>query len=179
VEIEYSQLGQELQDAGVESEVSEVQGLICGLFCSGSAQVESRLAAELFPSGAGDDPAVQGCADSLRRVIRDTRLSISGGETGYALLLPSENAPLQQRATALRDWCVGFLFGFGLVGGKPEERLSAEAKEALADLTEITKLDLDEPGDGEEDEAALMEVAEFVWVAATLIHDEIVPTNRS
>ncbi len=179
MEIDYSQLQQQLQDAGSEPDAAEVQGMVCGLFCSGGAKVESRLLAELFPAGTGDDSAMQGCAESLRQVVRDTRLSIAGGESGYALLLPPENEPLLQRATALRDWCVGFLYGLGLAGGAPEARMSTEAKEALADLTEITKLDLEELGDGEEDESALMEIAEYIWVATTLIHDEVAPTTTS
>ncbi len=177
MEINYSELQQQLQDAGVEPDAAEVQGMACGLFCSGGAKVESRLLAELFPAGVGEDPAVQGCVDALRQVIRDTRLSITGGESGYALLLPPENEPILQRATAIRDWCVGFLYGLGLSGGTPEARMSAEAKEALADLTEITKLDLEDLGDSEEDESELMEIAEFIWVAATLIHDDVAPTN--
>ena len=117
MEIDYSELQQQLRDAGVEPDAAEVQGMVCGLFCSGGAGVEAMLLAELFPAGVGEDPAAPGCVDSLRQVIRDTRLSITGGESGYALLLPPENEPLLQRATAIRDWCVGFLYGLGLAGG--------------------------------------------------------------
>ena len=177
MEIDYVQLQQQLLDAGVEPDAAEVQGLACGLFCSGGVQVEPMLLAELFPAGPGEDAAAHGCVDSLRRLIRDIRLSISGGASGYALLLPPENEPLILRATALRNWCVGFLYGLGLAGGTPEARLSSEAKEALADLTEITKLDLDELSGSEEDESALAEIAEFIWVAATLIHDEVAPAG--
>ncbi len=60
-------------------------------------------------------------------------------------------------------------------------QFSAETQDALNSLTEITRMDLDQLNPGEEDEEALMEVTEFIWVAAMLVHSEMVvdETERS
>jgi uncharacterized protein YgfB (UPF0149 family) len=89
---------------------------------------------------------------------------------GFALLLPEDDASLADRADALLGWCRGFLGGYGLGAGDavPE---TPEAREALDDLGKIaaSRLSYDDP---EGDEAALLEVSEFVRVAALLLHGD-------
>jgi uncharacterized protein YgfB (UPF0149 family) len=83
---------------------------------------------------------------------------------------------VDERAEALLGWCRGFLGGFGLSAGA-EPALSPEAAEALEDLAKIaaSRLSYDDP---EGDEAALTEVAEFVRVAALLLHGDCVGSAR-
>ncbi|MET0094287.1 MAG: UPF0149 family protein, partial [Sedimenticola sp.] len=78
------------------------------------------------------------------------------------------------RARGVSEWCEGFLYGMGVAGVDPEVRLSGETREALNDLIEITRMDVDVLEDDEEDEDALVEVGEFLWVAAMLVHEELV-----
>ena len=91
---------------------------------------------------------------------------------GFALLLPDEDSAVAERADALLGWCRGFLGGFGLSAGA-EPPLSPEASEALDDMSKIaaSRLSYDDP---EGDEAALVEVAEFVRVAALLLYGDCV-----
>ena len=76
-------------------------------------------------------------------------------------------------ATALRDWCEGFLYGFGIAGVSPDHALSAEGREALRDIGELTRLDAEQVAEGESEEGALTEIIEFLRVAALLIREEV------
>ncbi len=177
---DYDYLNDQLTQADIKSSAAEVQGLLCGLLCAGEKHLEQRLFAELTPNPERKDPPWKVCRESLQGLARETRKSISGEQMGFSLLLPGDGKPLQDRAAAVRDWCQGFLYGMGLTAGSGDREFSEEAREALGDLAEMTRMHVDDLGSGEEEEAALSEVIEFIWVAATLVHDELAPaTDRS
>jgi uncharacterized protein YgfB (UPF0149 family) len=95
---------------------------------------------------------------------------------GFDLLLPNIDRPVRERGDALIRWCRGFLGGFGMSAGA-EPPLSEESRDALGDLARMAASDLayDDP---ESDEQALEEVAEFVRVAALLLHSDCVLAPR-
>ena len=66
----------------------------------------------------------------------------------------------------------GFVGAFGLAAGEAST-LSDEGREALADLAKLAAAQPQEDGD-EEDEEALVEIEEFVRVAALLLHGDCV-----
>jgi yecA family protein len=173
--LDHDFFNEQLSEAAVESSAAEVHGLLCGLLCGGEREVEQRLLGELAASGGRDEAAWKECRTSLAGLIEETADSLSGEQLGFPLLMPDEKEPLLNRATAARDWCQGFLYGMGLLGEIKEKSLSDEAREAMRDLAEITRMELEGLGDSEEEENALMEVVEFIWVAATLIYDDLVP----
>jgi hypothetical protein len=91
--------------------------------------------------------------DNVRNALIGLQEMVKGELTGddvtVVLLLPTDDAPLADRAAALGQWCQGFLTGFGLnAGGKD---LSTEAKEVLQDLAAISQVQdaLEESEDGE------------------------------
>jgi hypothetical protein len=117
------------------------------------------------------DLLVMEYADSLRNLTRETREDIEGPGMGFSPLLPEEGQALAFRATALRDWCRGFLYGMGL-SGTVEDQLSAETLEAVNDMIDISRLDIELISSSETDEEAYAELCEFVWVAAMLVYEE-------
>ena len=152
---------------------AELHGSLCGFVSGGGAAGREdwllRLALE-----ADGTPAPQGALDQL---FVASQAQLGDPDLGFGLLLPDEDAPLVERAEALLSWCRGFLGGFGLgAGGEPP--LSAEAREALEDLGKIaaSRLSYDDP---EGDEAALLEVSEFVRVAALLLHSDCTRVPRA
>lgn len=175
--VEYEELGKQLADRGIDSSASEVHGLLHGLLCGGTKALKSRFFAELFPAGGEIPPGLQA---SLEQLLRDAQELIQDSEkAGFSPLLPADEQTLKQRAGAVRDWCRGFLYGLGLVGGDAERRLSGEAREGLQDLAEMTRMDLEGLEAGTEDDAALLEITEYIWVVATLIHDELTSSKES
>jgi uncharacterized protein YgfB (UPF0149 family) len=179
--LNYERVERQMASADIELGAAEVHGVLCGLACAGHGDVKGAWFGELFLGGNDGDLLVQECRDSMERLYTGTMDAIHGPGLGFAPFLPEDEKPIRIRARAVSDWCQGFLYGAGLAGLAPESQLSSETQEALKDFAEITRMDTDALDDSEEDEDALTEVIEFLWVAAMLVHSELVkdPTERS
>lgn len=88
----------------------------------------------------------------------------------FELLLPDDDAELATRTRALAEWCDGFVFGVG-AGGHRAADLPEQSAEFLRDAMRIARADADEAG-GETDEAALVELTEYVRVGVMLTRTE-------
>jgi uncharacterized protein YgfB (UPF0149 family) len=177
MQLDYEYIGQCLAEAGVDAGASGAHGLLCGLICAGETEVQQKLSSEWFSVRPVDDSAVAECQQAIDKLSQEVYSSVEGIDIGFSLLLPDDNSPLQERADAVRDWCDGFLYGVGLVEFKNKDGLPDQAQEALNDISEISRMDTDDIAGDEEEEAALAEVTEFIWVAAMLVHDELVSTG--
>lgn len=148
-------------------DASELHGSLCGYISGGGDPTRRDWLLRLALDVEVVEPAAEGVLDHL---FLASRAQLSDPGLGFGLLLPEEDAALVYRAEGLLAWCRGFLGGFGLAAGA-EPPLTAEAAEALEDLGKIaaSRLSYDDP---EGDEVALVEVAEFVRVAALLLHGD-------
>ncbi|VXC84400.1 conserved hypothetical protein [Pseudomonas sp. 8Z] len=156
-----------LSSAGHSVSPAELHGLLLGRSCAGAGfEPGSWLvdAAELL-GGAPQDNVRQALI-GLQEMVKG---ELCSEDITVVLLLPDDEAPLAQRATALGQWCQGFLGGFGLTAR--DGALSAEAMEVLQDLSAIAQVQsaLDESEDGESD---YMEVMEYLRVAPLLLFSE-------
>jgi uncharacterized protein YgfB (UPF0149 family) len=168
---EYAQLADRLAASPLSPTAAEAHGMLCGLICAGSASAAAVWIRELFPEAGRDGPPDAMTRSALQAVAERTRSEIEGPRLGFTPLLPEEGRSLRERAIGLYDWARGLFYGLGVAGLRRED-LSEEGREAFADLADITRMDLDALEEGEENEAALAELQEFVWVAAMLIFEE-------
>lgn len=158
-----------LEEHGADQHASEVHGLITGWICAGSqmapaarrSAVADWLHVELNDAGGAlidalYDDAVAGLADE---------------ELGFRLLLPDDETEVDRRTGAVSRWCSGFLAGFGMTGRYRDEDLSDEVGEVLTDLGRISAFSEDVP-EGEENEADLEEISEYVRMSAMLVYTE-------
>jgi hypothetical protein len=169
----YPRLARQLAAADVDASPAEVHGIAVGLLCAGVTDAYSRWEHEVLPTPAEGDVLGDECRRSLRALHDATAAALDDSDMGLSLLLPDEERPLAERAGALRDWCAGLLYGFGIAGIAPESALSPEGREALGDLGELTRLDAEHVADSEAEEGALTEIVEFVRVAALLIREDV------
>ncbi|MCY1292825.1 hypothetical protein D9M68_373070 [compost metagenome] len=146
---------------------AELHGLLLGRSCAGAGfDAEPWLADAAELLGSAPQDSVRQALIGLQEMVK---AELTGEDMAVILLLPSDDAPLAERATALGQWCQGFLGGFGLVAG--DAALSSEAMEVLQDLAAIAQVQsaLDESEDGESD---YMEVMEYLRVAPLLLYTE-------
>lgn len=174
--IGYDELESALARLRLGCGASELHGSLSGYLAGGGTPGRQPLLTtlqldgdEVAPSAADDD--------LLNRLQRQATTELADPELGFEPLLPADDRPLAERAEALVDWCRGFLGGFGLAGTSAHAKLSDEAQEVLRDLGAIAGSEFD-LGDEQDDEDALIEVHEFVRVAAMLLHTECAMAGR-
>jgi uncharacterized protein YgfB (UPF0149 family) len=157
-----------LNSSGHPVSPAELHGLLLGRSCAGAGfEADGWLvdAAELLETEPQDN--VRNALIGLQQMVKG---ELTGDDVTVVLLLPSDDAPLTERAIALGLWCQGFLSGFGL-NCRDSSTLSAEATEVLQDLAAISQVQdaLEESEDGESD---YMEVMEYLRVAPLLLFSE-------
>lgn len=170
-EIDYQRITDSLTTSELYPSAAEVQGVFCGLLCAGDPEPEETWLSELLPTTPPEDLLVQEARRPLLTLAAGTREQLESDGPGLSLLLPSDELPLAERATAVYDWSRGFLFGLALAGLR-ESDLSEDVRAVFGDFAALTRMDLDDLDDSEDNEQALMEVVEFIRVAAMLIYEE-------
>ena len=159
------------------TEASELHGSLCGYLAGGGSMRNTSVLAALQLDGESTQPTSNDQA-LLERLTKQCETELADPELGFEPLLPEDDRPLVERAEAMVDWCRGFLGGFGLAGTTAHASLSEEAQEVLRDLGTIAASSFDF-GNEDEDEDALIEVQEFVRVAAMLLHTECTAHSKS
>jgi uncharacterized protein YgfB (UPF0149 family) len=171
----HAEVAAELHALAVGMDASELHGSLCGyLSGGGDAPARSDWLSRML---ADPDSATIRPDSALDRMYVATASLLDAPDFGFELLLPPGD-DVAERGEALLGWCRGFLGGFGLAAGA-EPPLSEESRDALADLGRIAASELSYE-DPDNDEEALEEVAEFVRVAALLLHSDCVlgPRHR-
>lgn len=167
----YAELEKALQSMQLGVSASDMHGSLVGYLCAGGTAGADRVLDALALES--EDAHARDQAHQLLERLRGHALhQLKDSQLGFQPLLPSDEAPLDERADALVEWCRGFLGGFGLGGADVHKRLSGDGSEILRDFGAIagSQLAVDE---GEDDEAALAEVQEFVRVGAMLLYTEV------
>lgn len=158
----------EIRRLALATTPSELHGSLCGWLAGGGASTPGWLAQVLVDETLAV-PAEGSALDQLRVA---SAAQLADRSFTFGLLLPDSDASLAERSGALFDWCRGFLGAFGLAAGA-KAPLSEEGTEALGDLAKLSAVQPQDEGD-DEDDAALVEIEEFVRVAVLLLHGDCV-----
>ncbi len=172
--LDFETIERQLCAAKVNLSPAEAQGLLCGLLCHSTGDARGVWLNELLDEGL-PLAAIKKLQSVLDKLYSATAKAMNDQEFGFALLLPQDKCSISERSQALSIWCQGFLYGFGLSPNNMEKRLSDLAREALKDLTEITRMDTELVEESDENEAAFIELEEFVRVAIMTLYDDLAP----
>ena len=179
MQVTFREIARVLEGAGSQVVAAEGHGCLCGALCSSPDYTLERWLEELvaIDDDGDDNPEELPPDDALRLLFADTHRALRGAEMEFEPLLPDDDEALERRATALAQWCQGFLYGFGT--GKPmrDEDLRGQVSEILRDVSHIAAAAVDVGAAGEEEEEAYAEVVEYVRVGVQLIHDELAPVR--
>jgi len=135
---------------------SELHGLMTGMLCV--LQAPSAEQWQLVLAQLGFEPLDTQPLQLLTEEAEDLAHALADAELDYMPLLPDDEHPLSERATALGDWCSGLLLGFGLAGGA----VRSDEAELLADVQRIAAMAFDEDDDDEDGEISYADLVEFV-----------------
>jgi len=170
---EYSAMAAAMQRCGMPQSPAESHGFALGLDAAGVAEPLSLWQQELYSELDPADVLAGECRTLLDRVYASVFPPVDDESMRLTLLLPQDIVVDSARLGAVRDWCQGFLFGFGLGGEALTARLSDQARELLSDIAELTRLDTDQVENTEENQSALIEIEEFLRVGVMLMRDEL------
>lgn len=177
----YAELQRALAGTDVGAGASELHGLLTGYLCGGGTVGGGDEVLRALHLESDDMAADAPLAALLEQAGPWCREQLDHADLLFAPLLPADALPLAERADAMVEWTRGFLGGFGLAGADAQ-RLSEQGQEVLRDLAHIaaTQLTLDDSSGSavEEDETALMELLEFVRVAAMLLRTDVAAGQR-
>ncbi|MEM7196554.1 MAG: UPF0149 family protein [Pseudomonadota bacterium] len=158
---------------GIDIHPSEIHGLLIGHLCALKADSSASKRATLYEAWLEWSPQ----ESTVKLLEEDFKLAKEALEEysdfDFRLLIPSDENPISERAEAIATWCSGFLSGFGEAGrfDNSDTDSAKNVREALQDLGQVASMTDDVP-EGEENEADLYEIEEFVRVSTLLVFAE-------
>ena len=173
---DYGELQASLGGAEAGSAAAEAHGTLCGLLCAGAEDMPEAWLHNTLADAEEFNVRERADARALLGALHAATVgALAGGEMAFQLALPPDDAPIEDRAAALANWCNGFLYGLAIRGLRPVEELPEELREILTDFSEIGRAGVAEEEVEEAGEAAFAELVEYVRVAVQLLHDECQP----
>lgn len=159
-----------LEEGAVTFSPSELHGMLVGQVAAGQRFDTATLSTFCAQQIDLDKLSQPSTGPNLNLLYKQVLTQMESGNFELELLLPDDEHSLVQRAEQLGLWVSGFIAGFGLGAGESASRLSSEAQESIGDLVQIAQIETDSETD--EDEGLLMEVEEYVRMAAMLLFTE-------
>jgi len=164
---EFDEISAILNKTKAKLHPSQAHGLICGILCA--SPTETVAWKEWVLGDHQIDKANQAIEDLYQYSAKQLREFLFELD----LLLPSEEEGLRDRAEALTLWSQGFLTGLKLMQIPIVDREPSEMTEAINDIIEIAKMNYEEVVASEEDEAAYIELVEYVRMAVIFIYQDL------
>jgi uncharacterized protein YgfB (UPF0149 family) len=171
--VDYAEAAATLRRGGIAQSPAEVHGFGTGLVLAGVSDPAPLWRTEWYQDLDPADVLAAEARAVLEGILHSVLSARDQEQMHLRLLLPEGIAVDPARLAALRDWCQGFLYGFGLGGDAAAARLSAQGRELLRDLDEITRVDTDDAEDSAENQSALIEIEEYVREGVMLLRDEL------
>jgi len=170
----YSEIQRVLSDERSVTDASEAHGTLAGCLCAAVGYRFEDWLAEILPEGRAHPLATA----ALRAMYQETEGALSSSEMEFDLLLPEDEASLDNRTVALAQWCQGFLYGLGGSAIRDTNALPGEVGEIVRDFSEITRVGVDDGQSVESNESAYAELVEFVRVGVQLVFEELSPLRN-
>lgn len=148
----------------------EAHGVICGLVCGGVVLDDKSWLPpfnDLINDGFGLPAPVRQVMTDLYHEIVESLMA----QKGVELLLPSDEAPLDERIDALVDWSQAFLAGFGVVQ-QELSKASEELQEMIQDIASITQVSAEFDQEDDENEASFLVLYEHVRLGVMMAFEE-------
>ncbi len=172
----FDDLAAALQRSGSTWDAAQAHGLLTGRLAVAGVPAGPEWLAQVL-EGTDETNALRAeCQKLLDLLYQRTYWQLTERLSEFMPLLPDDDADAAQRIQGMAHWCEAFLHG--LVSAKHDQalkdRLGAEPlSDIIRDMLQITRADIDEESDEEDNEAAYAEIVEYIRVAAQLAYEEL------
>jgi uncharacterized protein YgfB (UPF0149 family) len=169
--VTFDELDSTLAECEATVAAAEAHGTLCGALAAiPGYSAEDWISDLLVNAGNEAEPRAR---ELLTTLYGETHAALASGLMELEPLLPPDDLPIDQRTTALADWCNGFLFGLG--GGLPQAGGWPEAvQEVVTDFSEIGRASVGDEESEETNEVAYAELVEYLRASAQLAYDDLV-----
>lgn len=174
--VEYDRLDEALRRCGASWDAAQAHGLLTGVLAAtgvgGAPEWLNQVLEDTDPANA----LRQECQGMLDALYQATFWDLSERLSEFSPLLPDDDSDPFVRTVALAHWSEGFLHGLvsNASGAALKERLAAEPmSDIIRDMLQITRAAPGDDDDAEANEAAYVEVVEYLRVAAQLAYEEL------
>ncbi len=164
---------------------ADAHGALCGMFCARGTIELSEWVDHVIGEQEQGNELLHDVVHKMSDLHQST-LEMMNDPTGdFKLLLMDDDDPLPERVEALASWCQGFIYGLAAGGIQEGSELPEDTAELLKDMVEISRAghDVDDAGveesDDNDDEAAYMEIEEYVRMGVLLIYEELQPLQST
>lgn len=170
----YDEWMYKLDQAYVMASAAEVHGLVAGLLSAG-VEPEPKLLLPVLQDFLNDGQALsQDVKQHVVNLIEVTVKELAKNDFSFSMLLPSDDDSLPERLDAMVEWTQAFLVGFA-VQQTDLSLVSEDVREALDQLTEVTRIDIHTTDDGsaEENDEAYFLVLEHIRIMVLACYTEV------
>ena len=164
-----------LRDTDVQA--AEAHGMLVGMACAAGSVTVQDWWKHVLESPEGDAEHVDR-PDVVNRMHAEVMRSLLDEAGSFDLMLPDDDESLALRADALHEWCHGFLYGYGVAGGRDVSLLPEESAELVRDVTQFAQARFELGEDAEEDELSYSELVEYVRVGVMLLFETLYPREQ-
>lgn len=169
---DYDQINDALHGVPGELNAAEFHGQLVGLLCTcDRLELSDWLMVSLPEAEAANLSAT--AHELFQLLLNHSQQAMRSEAFEFQPLLPDDTAGLPARLEALANWCQGFLFGISHAGVSDIQGLPGELPEIVEDFVNISRAEDFELENETEDEAAYMELVEYVRVGVQLFHEEL------
>lgn len=172
--LSYDQWATQLDQAFVMASAAELHGLICGLLSAGVKNNAEQLLPVLYDFLNDGQALPVAVKQQVMQLADETAEQLGQSDFSFGLLLPCDDDSLTERLEAMIEWVQAFLVGFA-IQQTDLSLVSADVREAIEQLTEVTKIDIYTTSDGsaEENEEAYFLVIEHIRLMAFTCYSEV------
>lgn len=172
--LSYDQWATQLDQAYVMASAAELHGLISGLLSAGVKNSAEQLLPVLYDFLNDGQALPVAVKQQVMQLSEETAQQLNQSDFSFGLLLPCDDDSLAERLEAMVEWVQSFLVGF-TVQQTDLSLLSVDVREAIEQLTEVTKIDIYTTSDGsaEENEEAYFLVIEHIRLMAFTCYSEV------
>jgi len=166
-----------LERVETEMEAEECHGTLTGLFCAKGELPPEEWLGYIARDLDANDLLAREALNAFQKLYEQTRSGLNDSTLDFHLLLPGDEAPVEERIEALAQWCQGFLLGLTAGGVTELEKMPGDSGEILRDFVEISRAGSFALEGGEEDENSFHQLLEYVRTGVLLINEELHPTK--
>ena len=172
----FDNLDAALRSCGSTWDAAQAHGLLTGRLAVAGVPAGPDWLVQVL-EGTDEADALRGeCQKMLDTLYQETFWQLTERLSEFMPLLPDDHTDVVQRTQALAHWSEAFLHG--IVSSKHDQvlkdRLGAEPlSDIIRDMLQITRAEIDEESDEDDNEAAYAEIVEYIRVAAQLAYEEL------